>query len=190
MSFVDVDIYGDAALFVSPRALRLLGDEWGDECVYLVQNFFQAVLAHIKAGRAQSAIELMTVLREPNETHLGLSRGKARGRGLGSQHAAELWAALSKSKAATSGLIQDLEDTVLLVQGVDVDIVSDITTNIIRRPLIEFTQETCAQYKIPMAAEVDSGPMWNPKAQAWETQYVALPVTDGGKLRLSAVSSG
>jgi hypothetical protein len=184
LSFVDVDVYGDARLFVSPRALRLLEDKWGDECVYLVQNFFTTVLEHIRAGRTQHAIALMAVLREPNETHLGLSKGNARGRGLGSKHAEDLWYALSQSKAAKTGLMKDLEDTVLLVPGVDVDIVSDITTNIIRRPLIDFTQQVCREYEIPLEAQVDSGPLWNPIQKAWETEFVQLPVPDGGKLLL------
>jgi len=184
LSFVDVDIYGDTRLFISPRALRLLEDEWGDECVSLVQNFFSTVLGHIKAGRTEQAIGLMKVLREPNETHLGLSKGNARGRGLGTKHAADLWHALSQSKAAKTGLMKDLEDTVLLVPGVDVDIVSDITTNIIRRPLIEFTQQICLEHKIPLEAQVDSGPLWHPLKKCWETKYVQLPVTDGGKLLL------
>lgn len=78
----------------------------------------------------------MRVLREPNETHLGLSAGRSKGRALGTELARDVWKALSQSEAAKSGLLRDLEDTILMVEGISVDIVSDMTTNIIRGPLI------------------------------------------------------
>src|SRR5262249_48422735 len=117
LDFVDVDIRGDTPVFISPRALMLLPSEWGDACVHLVQNFFQTVLGFIRSGENARAEALLRVLREPNETHLGLSRGKSQGRALGSASARDVWKALSESEAAASGLLQDLEDTVLMVEG-------------------------------------------------------------------------
>jgi len=163
LSFVDVNIDGDVRLFVSPRAIRLLPTEWGDECVSLVQSFFAKVLDYIRSGRNQDAVDLLQVLREPNETHLGLSTGRSRGRGLGSGSAEDVWSAFSRSKAARSGLLTDLEDTVLMIEGISVDIVSDVVTNIIRAPLISYTQECCALYGIPLTSNVASGPTWNPR---------------------------
>lgn len=72
----------------------------------------------------------------------------------------------------------------MLVEGVSVDIVSDIATNIIREPLIEFTQTTCKRYNIPLESDVVSGSIWNPQKHAWESRFVELPVTDAGKLLL------
>jgi hypothetical protein len=134
LSFVDVDTSGDVRLFISPRALRLLPSAWGDECVALIQSFFNQVLHAIKAGDDSRAIRLLEVLKEPNETHLGLSKGGSRGRGLGSGSARDVWHALTESAAAKSGLLTDLEDTVLMIEGISVDIVSDVVTNIIRGP--------------------------------------------------------
>ena len=91
---------------------------------------------------------------------------------------------ISQSAAAKSGLIQDLEDTVLLIPGISVDIVSDITTNIIRGPLIEYTQEQAKQIGIPLTEGVPSGPMWHPGRGEWITQFVELPMTTTGKLLL------
>jgi hypothetical protein len=184
LDFVDVDIRTDTKVFISPRALALLPSDWGDGCVALLQNFFETVLEHIKAGRHADAEKLLQSLREPNETHLGLSSGKSRGRALGAMSAHEVWQALSQSKAAKSGLLKDLEDTVLLVQGIGVDIVSDMTTNIIRAPLIEYTQEQCAQLGIPLSEGIDSGPMWHPQRREWFSKHVRLPLTTEGKLML------
>lgn len=184
LDFVDVDIELDTKVFVSPRALTLMQTDWGDGCVSLVQNFFETVLHRIKSGDDVGAEALLQELREPNETHLGMSSGRSRGRALGDESAHDVWSALSQSAAAKSGLIHDLEDTVLLIHGISVDIVSDITTNIIRGPLIEYTQEQCRQLGIPLAQGVPSGPMWNPARRTWITQFVELPMPKTGKLLL------
>jgi hypothetical protein len=184
LDFVDVDIERDTRVFLSPRALTLMQTDWGDGCVTLVQNFFETVLHCIKNGDNAKAEALLQELREPNETHLGMSQGRSRGRALGDESAHDVWSALSQSAAAKSGLIHDLEDTVLLIHGISVDIVSDITTNIIRGPLIEYTQEQAKQLGIPLTQGVPSGPMWHPGRGEWITQFVELPMTKTGKLLL------
>lgn len=184
LDFVDVDIQNDVRLYVNPRAIRLLPSVWGAECTSLIQSFFGSVLTYIRAGDHQKAVELLQTLREPNETHLGLSVGQSRGRGLGTKSANDVWASFAKSKAVTSGLLQDLEDTVLLIDGISVDIVSDIVTNIIRGPLIKFTQETAKHHNMLLVQNVESGPIWSPQTKQWINKYVDLPVTSAGKLLL------
>lgn len=163
--------------------MRLLPSQWGDQCVFLIQHFFQTVLEAIKGGNSDLAKKLLRTLREPNETHLGLSRGKARGRALGYESAADVYEALSQSEAAKSGLLEDLEDTILMVEGIDKDIVSDITTNIIREPLIDYTNEICPLYGIPLVSNVNSGPLWDPEKREWYSGLVSLPIA-GRKLLL------
>jgi hypothetical protein len=184
LDFVDVDTSTDTAVFISPKALALVGSDWADGCVSLIQNFFQTILGYIKSGENLKAEKLLGMLREPNETHLGLSSGQSRGRALGDGSAHEVWSALSHSEAAKSGLLQDLEDTILLVPGIGVDIVSDMATNIIRGPLIEYTQQMCQKEGIPLTAGVNSGPMWNATQQKWEAKFVELPMTKFGKILL------
>ncbi|MEQ8956944.1 MAG: hypothetical protein RLP02_03320, partial [Coleofasciculus sp. C2-GNP5-27] len=71
------------------------------------------------------------------------------------------------------------------VRGVDRDIISDITTNIIRAPLIEYTQKMCNYYGIALQSGVSSGPLWHPTQQNWVQDFVDLPVPgDYGKLLL------
>jgi hypothetical protein len=184
LDFVDVDVRGDATVFLDPRALRLVRSPWADECVALIQNFFRTVLQAINEGNHKRARSLLQILREPNETHLGLSKGRARGRAIGRQSARDVWQALAKSEAVKSGLLEDLEDTILMVEGIAADIISDIATNIIREPLIRYTQRAAEYYQIALDEQVDSGPMWNPLVREWHSELVALPVTKWGKLLL------
>ncbi len=184
VDFVDVDLATDVRIFVDPRALRRFNTPWGQECVALIQDFFRRVLRSIHEGDDETAVGLLRMLREPNETHLGFSTGQARGRGLGSQSARDVGNALKDSEAAKSGLLQDLEDTVLMVPGVASDIVSDIATNVIRQPLIRYTQEASEWYGIPVTSGVASGPMWDPQAEEWFEDYVDLPIVDNRRLLL------
>ena len=184
LDFVDVDVNGDTPLFISPSAVSRLPTTWGHECTSLIQNFFSRVLELIKDGDDAGAERLLSALREPNETHLGMSRGRSRGRALGDGSAHDVWASLRNSAAARSGLISDLEDTALLIPGIGLDIISDMTTNIIRGPLITYTQEQCRDHGIPMRIGMASGPIWDPQARAWTEHHVELPVADGMRLLL------
>jgi hypothetical protein len=184
LDFVDVDIKGDTRLYVDPRALRLLPTEWGQECVSLIQHFFTAILDAIREGRDDDARRLLYGLREPNETHLGESVGKAKGSGLGHELAERVWEALSETDAATTGLLKDLEETALLVPGIDKDRVSDVATNIIREPLIRYTQAACEHYGIALTNDVASGPLWDRQAVDWDERLERLPTTKNGKLIL------
>lgn len=184
LDFVDVDTVADVPLFLDPRALRLLRSSWGHECVALVQDFFRNVLRLLRADRRDEASGLLGILREPNETHLGLSHGASRGRALGRQSASAVATALAESRAVASGLLEDLEDTILMVEGIDKDIVSDMTTNIIRGPLIAYTQSMCDFYGIPLTEGVDSGPLWDPATSAWFVRHERLPIADGRRILL------
>lgn len=44
-----------------------------------------------------------------------------------------------------------------MVEGISSDIISDITTNIIREPLIQYTQDMAVYYEIPLVGGVNSG---------------------------------
>ncbi len=184
LEFIDVDLLGDTRLFVDPRALRLLDSEWGERCVALIQDYFRHIIQLIGTGRNTEAQRLLSVLGEPNETHLGLSTGRPKGHGIGPGSAVDLWEALSESEAVRSGLLEDLEDTILMIPGISNDLISDIATNIIRGPLIQFTQEVCRYYGIPLSADVDSGPIWYQQRHQWDSEFVELPITQTGKLLL------
>lgn len=51
LDFVDVDISSDTPVFISPQALTMLPSDWGQECVHLIQNYFQKILGLIRVGK-------------------------------------------------------------------------------------------------------------------------------------------
>src|SRR4051812_30280904 len=109
LDFVDVDVRNDTALFVDPRALRLLTTPWGQECVSLIQHFFRTVLTAMREGRNEDAAGPLRGLRERNEAHLGPVRWRSRGTGLGRELGVDIREALAETDAALSGQRQDVE---------------------------------------------------------------------------------
>ena len=171
-------------MFVDPRAIRIQRGELVDDCIACLVSFFTEVLDAIRLADPEKVRRLMRQLGEPNETHLGYSRGRSRGRGLRGTRGDAIADAITSSKAAETGLLRDLEDTAFLVPGVGRDLLSDMTTQIIRGPLIEYTQRMCDYYEIPMQQQY-GGFIWNADTLEWEeVQSIALPRTDDGTLLL------
>ncbi|MFA0240175.1 MULTISPECIES: hypothetical protein [Vibrio] len=184
LDFVDIPLDTDLAVFLDPNAIKSLDSSWGNELSSFLQSFFESVLKMIKNGDDGRAKTLLASLSEGNEFHLGYSVGKSRGHGFGDESADSVWDALTKSKAAKSGLLQDLEDTALLINGIGTDMISDAVCNILRSPLIKYTQDMCRYYGIPLTQNVVSGPLWNPIKEVWENTFVDLPTTSYGKVIL------
>ncbi|WP_345853212.1 hypothetical protein [Shewanella algae] len=185
LDFVDIPLDTDLSVFLDPSAIKSLNSPWGTELSSLLQSFFETVLKLIKDGNHKRARMLLSQLNESNEFHLGYSIGQSRGHGFGTESADLVWNALTKSKAAKSGLLKDLEDTALLINGIGTDMISDAVCNILRAPLIKYTQDMCRYYGIRLTPNVVSGPMWNPQKETWENGLVDLPVTKHGKVILT-----
>jgi hypothetical protein len=102
---------------------------------------------------------------------LGYSKSKPQGRGVGSDDAYRIFESLARSKAAKTGLLEDLEDCRVFVKGIDKDKSSDMTTNIIRRHLIEYTQNQCNIWGISLTQNSPSGFCWNAGTRSWENGF-------------------
>lgn len=184
LDFVDVPIGSDIPVFLDPSRIRAMDTRWSHECEALLQSFFQRLLDLIKINGKSEGLVMLGGLSERNEFHLGFSRGISNGSGIGPEFAESFWRALATSKAGKTGLLKDFEDACLFIEGVGPDRISDAVCNILRGPLIKYTQDMCVYYGIPMKTGVDSGAVWNPVSNAWEESLVQLPVTPYGKILL------
>jgi histone H3/H4 len=184
LDFVDVPIGKDTPVFLDPSRLRSMDTIWASDCNSLLQHFFERLLEHIRTDKEAAGLAMLEGLSERNEFHLGLSRGRSKGSGIGPKFAKEFWYALTKSKAGKTGLLRDLEDACLFIAGVGPDRISDAACNILRGPLIRYTQDMCLYYGIPLQAGVNSGPVWNAERSSWDDSLVELPTTPFGALLL------
>ncbi|TKW61399.1 MAG: hypothetical protein DI628_01875 [Blastochloris viridis] len=185
VDFVNVNLDSDIPLFIDPVALAEREDEWAQVCTGMVAGFFQRIVDLIRSGDEATALKLLDGLSEPNDTRLGLSKGAPKGRGVSGRQARYVYGALVRSNAVRSGLVSDISDCDLFIEGIGRDKISDMTTNIIRGQLIEYTQQQCVLHDIPMTDDVVSGRIWLPDKGKWQTnKYVNLPTYNGERIIL------
>ena len=184
LDFVDVLVDDDTPLFVDPYVFKVRDDTWSVECNNLIVDFFNTVVQSIRNKDYGYAKNLLERLGEPKETHLGMGAGTIAGKGVSGKQAGDLYSKLSSSRAVKTGHLKDLLDCELMIPGIGFDKISDITTNIIREKLIEYTQEQCRLYNISMR-ETPSGKVWSPIEKHWlNGHYTELPIINGKKLFL------
>jgi hypothetical protein len=183
LDFVDIDLTVDTHLYIDPYALTESKDQWSDQCSVLITSYFEELLAAITSKNFERGKSLLSRLGEPEETRLGVSSEGNVGRGIGEVQAAAIFDSLLKSSAAKSGLLEDLSDLALFIPGVGRDKISDMTTNIVRTALIEYTNRQCVLHGIPVQRPA-SGWCWSPENRKWQQSYVELPVVENRKILL------
>ncbi len=177
LDFVDISSDYDTPVYVDPYAIEVRDDIWSGEASAYIRSFFIEVLSALRQNEDARANHLMSHLQEPRETFLGVSRGKPKGRGVGRIQARQLITAIRNSKAYQTGLLSDLSEMSLYVEGIDRDKISDLTTNVIRSLLIEYTKRQCDLYGIPVS-HYSGPPEWNIHNKNWESRYARLPYID------------
>jgi hypothetical protein len=178
LDFVDVELERDTPLFLDPFAISQRPDRWAQDAHAHLVAFFQQVMDGIRQDRDQEARRLLDHLREPNETRLGLSRGRPQGAGIGQYQADEIFEALRTSQAVQAGFLHSLEECELMIEGVGRDKISDLTTNILRGKLAEYTYDQCELHGVE-TRDVAVAPQFLLDRRDWINDYLRLPVVNG-----------
>lgn len=184
LDFIDIDINKDIPLFIDPYRISKLSGPFIDEANGIINNYFSYLTELLAAKDYDNARRVFTHLNEVNETCLGYSSKKPRGNGLGEKSLNDVFESLKGSKAVNLGVLESLEDIQVFVPGVSSDRISDMTTNIIRKLLIEYTQNQCEIFNIPLTPNIASGIYWNPESRRWEQEYTNMLVINGKKYLL------
>ncbi|ACF10816.1 conserved hypothetical protein [Chlorobaculum parvum NCIB 8327] len=184
LDFVDIDPSEDLPLFLDPFFLSIKKDNWSHEATLTLRSFFQQVIDLIRVNDEDGAKALFDHLHEPNVTCLGMSVGDPRGRGVGNQDTDKIYESLLRSRAIQTGLIRDIEDNILFVDNFGKDKLSDMTTNIITKHLIEYTQNQCRLNNIPLLDGINSGFYWDRYEGEWVSSHSQMLVYGDKKLLL------
>ncbi|HEV7319026.1 MAG TPA: hypothetical protein VGO04_10505 [Ensifer sp.] len=179
LDFVDVDVTTDNKLYLDPYAIQIRDDEWSASCGDHIRSFFNEVLDALRAENTGRAEHLLGNLHEPNETFLGQSSGLPSGRGVGRGKANDLARALRQSRAFSTGLLSDISEAELFINGVGPDTISDLTTNILRGKLATYTKNQCDLLGVPTQRVGSLGPHWSIDRLDWQAEYYDLPIANG-----------
>lgn len=184
LDFVDIDTEKDIPLFMDPYFISKCDFPFAYDSYRTIKSFFEYLLKQLKSGNINYAKELFSHLTEPNEFCLGLSKGIPDGKGIGPSDSERIFYSLLKSKAFESGLMEDIEDFRIFIEGIDKDKMSDMTANIIKCHLIKYTQNQCKFLGIPLTAGVTSGYFWDMHTKSWENKYTDMLVIKDRKIIL------
>ena len=178
LDFVDIDTERDIPLFIDSNLIRKYDSVFNAKFVETMDSFFSYLINTLSNNLDEQAKYLCSHLREINETHLGLSKGISKGKGVGQIGAEKIFNALKNSKAIEDGVLQDIEDLRVLVNGFDKDMLSDMLTNILKKHLLEYTISQCNLLNIELTHNVPSGFFWNEKTLKWENEYMDRLIID------------
>ena len=81
LDFVDINPDRDFPVYLNPFVFSNRTDPFSTEASRVVRSFFQHNPALMRAGETEAARQNFSYLTEPNETCLGMSTRRPRGRG-------------------------------------------------------------------------------------------------------------
>lgn len=184
LDFVDIDPNCDTPLFLDPYYISKCDFPFAIDAHSTLRSYFEFLLALLRGKRIQKAEELFSYLGETNDVCLGMSRGKPQGHGMGPKDTTAIFKELLQSRAIFSGIMEDIEDFRIFIPNIDKDKVSDMTANIIRKHLIEYTKEQCNLHDIPLTDNVPSGMFWDVHTKSWENHFTQRLVIEGSPILL------
>lgn len=184
LDFVDVDIDVDTPLFLDPYFIAKNNFPLAYEAHLSLKSYFNCLLTALRENRITYAEELFSHLGESNEICLGFSQTKPQGKGMGPSDASKIFKSLKESPALQTGIMEDIEDFRIFVDNVDKDKMSDMTANIIKKQLIDYTHAQCTLWGIKLTPSVPSGFYWDRFSNAWENNYTEMLIVNERKIIL------
>ena len=184
IDFLDADLDNDNPLYIDPFLIANSNSQWAINADRTIKNFFNEFKRLILEKRYDEVFEISRYLSESKENNLGVSsKGTTNGHGVGEIDIRNIVEHIIKSNAIVDGLIVNLEDIILFVDQIDKDKLSDMTTNIIRKELIKYTQDQCKLWGIPLETETTL-PYWVPEEKSWMYSEEQLLIIENREILL------
>ena len=121
LDFVDIDVDGDLPLFIDPIYISKANTPMINKMYSTLSNFFDYLMELINMGNITEARNIFLNLNEVNDIHLGLSKNKARGNGIGEIYQKDIFDNILFTAQKHEGLLNQIQDIKIFVQGIDRD---------------------------------------------------------------------
>lgn len=168
LDFVDVHVDSDNQLYIDPERIALSNHPFADAAVEAIEDFFSTLCQAASTGNDMELYQLLSFGREPNETHLGFSAFRSRGRGTTPAIMMPIVHDMIDSGMFDTGLVTQLTDLQLWTPNFHYDRLSDLTTNIIRSVLVDYTYSQYETWQLPLPDEdCRSAPTWDVQSHRW-----------------------
>jgi hypothetical protein len=175
VDFVIPDVDDDRRLGIDPFLLYRDSRPDFREAHGLLVRYFREVLESIKRGDSLRAQQLL-ICPEPQEIGLGYSQHGTKGSGIGPELAREIVQTFSISPALLARGLRHVEELQLISPGVGPDRISDMTANVLKLFLVDYTHEQCKAWNIPVAKEVPLRHYFDFESMSWRDGYFDLPL--------------
>jgi hypothetical protein len=137
-------------------------------------QIFNYAIEQFEKGNRKDA-EYLIDFPEASEIGLGYAVGTTKGSGLGSYLNKLVFDTLTASPDLVERKLKHIEELQLVSLGISADRVSDITANILKDTLIQYTKRQCELWNIPMSKGVPITHILNFRTLEWEDRYEDLP---------------
>lgn len=186
LDFIDIDPTQDTSKFIDPYWISKQECDFTIECDLLIKNFFTTLVSLIKNKELSLAIHLCEHLSESSDICLGYSKSRGvSGSGIGHGIATKFCLQLENSEAFQNDILTSIEDVKVFLDDIDVDRISDMVANIIRKPLLLYTQIQCENYNIPLVKD-NSNYYWDKITSSWKRDSdVKQLIIDNKKILLT-----
>ncbi|WP_298136073.1 hypothetical protein [Flavobacterium sp.] len=178
MAFLDIDLDDDNLLFIDPRLIEISSDDYSIEMQKNIETFWSELIKFVKSKDIINVYKILSGMKEPNETKLGYATSKKSGNSISDKIKPKLVEAIQNNRAVQSGILSHFADVELFIKDISSDRISDITTKIIKKVLIDFTADQCKTHGIPLK-KFTQDDIFNPLSKKWERGVYELPSHDG-----------
>lgn len=137
---------------------------------------FNTGIELIRNGKLDDARQLFS-FPEVAEIGLGYTKKGKRGSGVGSYIADLIIETLKDSPPLLERGLKHIEEMQLVSVGIGPDRISDITANLLKHFLIEYTQKQCALWQIQLTSGVPVSNIFDYDTLSWTDSYVDLPIS-------------
>ena len=182
-----MNVLKDNRLFVDPAVIRMeaSGNKWAAKADRELIEFVDFVLLCLQTPSMHTAGKrALSQFHEPRETRLGMAATGFDGAGASERIGDDIWSALLANPLCQVGvaLLKRVEDIALFVGNVADDRISDLTSRIIIRTLVDYTQVQMRKHpKLKRNSIMHRLQVWDAGSHSWGTAEFELPrVTRAG----------